>query len=103
MRKCIKAFANVIAANLGMKLWIWQNSQSWRKQVFMTYEICLSIDISGWKIMPRVFVDSLGETVYKLRIMLIGTLIFFMWCEERRAAMTRSFNFDKKDKFEIGR
>ena len=78
MRECIKAFAKVIAADLGMKLRIWRNSQSWRKQVFTTDEICLSIDISDWKIIPRFFADSLEERVFKLRLMLTEMLIFFI-------------------------
>ena len=77
MRECIKAFANIIAADFGMKLLIWRNSRSWWKQVLTTDEICLSIDISDWKITPRFFAHSLGEMVFKLRLMLTGTLIFF--------------------------
>ena len=49
MRECIKAFANIIAADFGMKLLIRRNSQSWWKQVLTTDEICLSIDISDWQ------------------------------------------------------
>ena len=44
MRECIKAFANIIAADFGMKLLIWRNSRSWWKQVLTTDEICLSKD-----------------------------------------------------------
>ena len=77
MWECIKAFANIIAADFGMKLLKWWNSRSWRKYVLTTDEICLSIDISGWKITPRFLAHSLGELVFKLRLMLIGTLIFF--------------------------
>ena len=46
-------------------------------QVLTTDEICLSIDISDWKITPRFFAHSLSEMVFKLRLMLTGTLIFF--------------------------
>ena len=77
MRKCIKAFANIIAADFEMKLLILRNSRNWWKQVLMTDEICLSIDMSDWKITPRFFAHSLGEMVFKLRLMLTGTLIFF--------------------------
>ena len=75
MRECIKAFANIIA-DFGMKLLIWRNSRSWWKQVLTTDEICLSIDISDRKITPRFFAFSVGEMVFKLRLMLTGTLIF---------------------------
>ena len=78
MRECIKAFANIIAADFGMKLLIWRNLRSWWKQVLTTDEICLSIDISDWKITPRFFAHSLGEMVFKLRLMLTGTFLFLI-------------------------
>ena len=77
MWDCIKAFANIIATDFGMKLLIWQNSRSWWKQVLSTDEICLSIDILDWKITPKFFAHSLSEMVFKLRLMLAETLIFF--------------------------
>ena len=49
---------------------------------FTTDEMCLSIDLSGKKIIPRFFVDLLGEIVFKLRLMLTGTLIFFFVKQE---------------------
>ena len=36
MQEFLKAFANVIVADLEMKLQTWQNSKSLRKQVFAT-------------------------------------------------------------------
>ena len=78
MRECIKAFVNVIAADLGMKLRMWRNSRSWRKRVFSTDEICLSMDISDWKIMPRFFTDLPGEIVFKLRLMLTHEHWYFL-------------------------
>ena len=39
-------FANLIGADLGMKLRKCRNSRSGRKQIFRTDEISLSIDIS---------------------------------------------------------
>ena len=87
MREFIKAFANIIAADFGMKLRIWRNSRSWWKQVLTTDEICLSIDISDWKIKTRFFAHSLGEMVFKLRLMLTGTLIF---CELNRRYLVLS-------------
>ena len=40
-----KAFANVLTADIGMKLRIWRYSRSLRKLVFKTAEICLSISL----------------------------------------------------------
>ena len=78
MRECIKAFANIIAADFVIELLIWRNSRSdGNKLILTTDEICLSIDISDWKITLRFFAHSLGEMVFKLRLMLTGTLIFF--------------------------
>ena len=82
MRECIKAFANIIAADFVMKLLIWRNSRSWWKQVLTTDEICLSIDISDWTITPRFFAHSLGEMVFKLRLMLTGINIDIFWIKQ---------------------
>ena len=89
MRECIKAFVYVIAADLGMKLRRLRNSLGWRKQVFSTDEICLSMDISDWKIISRFFADRLGKIVFKLRLMLTGTLIFFLI--NRRCSVSSGF------------
>ena len=43
---------------------------------FTIDEICLFMDISDWKIIPRFFADLLEEIVFKLILMLAGTLIF---------------------------
>ena len=77
MREYIKTLANVITADLGMKLWTWRNSRSWRKQVFTPNEMCLSVDKSNWKHILKICADSLGEIVFKLRLMLTRTLVYF--------------------------
>ena len=70
-------FANLIGADLGMKLRKCRNSRSGRKQIFRTDEISLSIDISDWEIIPRFFANSFGDIVFQLRLMLTETLIIF--------------------------
>ena len=58
----------------------WDETSNMAK--FTTNEICLYIDISDCKITPRFFKHSLSEMVFKLRLMLTGTLIFFLIKQE---------------------
>ena len=77
MRECIKAFANLIAADLGVKTSnmakfteLKETSFYDRWNMFIHRHIRL-------KNYTEVFSDSLGEIVFKLRLMLTGTLILF--------------------------
>ena len=47
-----------------------------RNKFFATNETCLSINISDCEIIQSFFADWFGVIVFKVRLMLTGTLIF---------------------------